>query len=144
FVGSLEEHKDPLTVVRAAQDAVAAGAPLCMLVVGDGPLRSVLEQAARESAGAVRLLGERSDVLRLLAAADFFCLASRREGLASALLEAMSLGIAAVVSDVPGNREAVGDAGLLVPFGERAAFAAAFARICANPAGRASLGARGR
>src|SRR5256885_6382619 len=115
-----------------------------MLVVGEGPLRPALEQAARESAGAVRLLGERSDVLRLLAAADFFCLASRREGLAFSLLEAMSLGIAAVVSDVPGNREAVGDAGLLAPFGERAVFGAAFARLCANPAERASLGARGR
>jgi glycosyltransferase involved in cell wall biosynthesis len=143
FVGSLEAHKDPLTLARAAQDTVAAGVPLCMLVIGEGPLRSALEQEARRSA-AVRLLGERSDVQQLLAAADFFCLASRREGLAFSLLEAMSLGLAAVVTDVPGNREALGDAGVLVPFGDRTAFGAAFARICGNPAERSLLGGRGR
>ena len=98
----------------------------------------------RRGGDCVRLLGERSDVQRILGAADFFCLASRREGLAFSLLEAMSLGLAAVVSDVPGNREAVGEAGLRAPFGDRAAFAGALAQLCRDPALRKSLGERGR
>jgi glycosyltransferase involved in cell wall biosynthesis len=119
-VGALDAHKDPLTAARAAR-----GACVTLLMAGDGPLR---DQLAREGAP-VRLLGQQADVRRVLAAADFFVLASRREGLSFALLEAMACGLAPVVSDAPGNAEAVGDAGVVVPFGDVAGFAAAFARM---------------
>ncbi len=60
WVGSLDERKDPLTAIRAAERASVA-----LLVVGDGPLRSQVERAARRSA---RILGHRRDVPRLLSA----------------------------------------------------------------------------
>ena len=41
WVGSLDERKDPLTAVRAAQRA-----SVTLLVVGDGPLRREVERAA--------------------------------------------------------------------------------------------------
>lgn len=53
----------------------------------------------------VRFLGARSDVPRLLAAADVFVMCSLREGLGISCLEAMAKSIPSVVSDVPGLRD---------------------------------------
>jgi glycosyltransferase involved in cell wall biosynthesis len=83
-------------------------------------------------------------VRRLLTAADFFVLSSGWEGLSFALLEAMALGLAPVVSDAVGNVEAVGDAGIVVPHGDISAFAAAFARLRDDPAELVELGDRAR
>ena len=64
-----------------------------LIVVGDGPLRPQVEEAARtQGGGTIRVLGYRTDVSRILGAADFFVLSSQREGFSFALLEAMSLG----------------------------------------------------
>jgi glycosyltransferase involved in cell wall biosynthesis len=138
YVGQLEARKDPLTAARAAAEARAGGAPVVLLAAGDGPLAPELAAHASE---AVRPLGRRADVGGLLAAADVFVLPSHREGLSYALLEAMARGLAVVASDVPGNAEAVRGAGVLVPAGDVRALAAAFARLAADPAERARLGA---
>jgi glycosyltransferase involved in cell wall biosynthesis len=138
FVGALDDVKDPLTAVRAAGQA-----GLTLLLVGDGPLRAQVESAAGRGA-ALRVLGQRQDARRLLAAADVFVLPSKREGLSFALLEAMSLGLAPVVSDAPGNPEAAGDAGIVVRFGDVAGFAAALARLRDDTAYRSRLSSKAR
>jgi glycosyltransferase involved in cell wall biosynthesis len=64
----------------------------------------------------VTFLGERDDVAELLCAADVFVLASRREGMPGALLDAMALEVPVVASDLPQIREVVGaEAPWLVP-----------------------------
>jgi glycosyltransferase involved in cell wall biosynthesis len=109
-----------------------------VLVAGDGPQRDEL------AAAGARLLGFRSDPERVLAAADVFVMPSRHEGLSFAVLEAMAAGVACVVSDGPGNPEAVGDAGLVVPAGDERALRAALARLAADPAERARLATAAR
>ena len=138
YLGELEERKDPLTVVRAAG---RAGPPFVLLVAGAGPLEPEVCAAA---GAAVRVLGFRDDPEALLAAADVFVMPSRREGLSFAVLEAMGHGLAMVVSDGAGNPEAVGDAGLVLPYGDEGAFARAFAELAADGARRAALGRRAR
>lgn len=145
FVAALDEIKDPLTAVRAALQVARAGGNLTLLMIGEGSMRPQLELAAAQSNGAaIRILGHRDDVRRLSAAADFFVLPSKREGLSFALLEAMSLGLPPVVSDAPGNPEAVGDAGIVVPFGDVAGFAAAFERLRDNERERLAFSGRAR
>jgi glycogen(starch) synthase len=141
FAGQLEERKDPGTAVAAAAGARDAGAPIELLVAGDGPLRAELE---RRAAPGVRILGHRDDVEALLAAADVFVLPSRREGLSYAVLEAMGQGLAIVASDGPGNPEAVGAAGVLVRTGDIDGFARVLARLASDPAERARLGGLAR
>ncbi len=55
-----------------------------------------------------------------LSAADLFVLATRNEGWANVILEAMACGTPVVATDVGGNREVVADSslGLIVPFGD--------------------------
>jgi glycosyltransferase involved in cell wall biosynthesis len=136
WVGSLDERRDPLVVIRAA---MRTSTPLVM--VGDGPLRSEAERAARPP---VHVVGHRDDVPRLLGAADFFVLMSEREGLSFALLEAMTHGLPAIVADVPENVEAVGDSGISVGYGDETALVAAFRRLVGDPVERAALGENAR
>jgi glycosyltransferase involved in cell wall biosynthesis len=141
WIGSLDEHKDPLTPIAAVSELARSGTDVALLVAGDGPLASQVE---RDLPPSVHVLGYRSDVRPVLAAADFFVLSSVREGLSFAVLEAMSLGLVPVVSDAPGNPEAVGDAGIVVPFGDKAEFAQAFARLASDDEERCALGERAR
>ena len=61
-------------------------------------------------------LGERTDAVRLLRAADVGVLPSHEEGFSNALLEMMGAGLAIIATDVGGNAEALGnEAGLIVP-----------------------------
>jgi glycosyltransferase involved in cell wall biosynthesis len=121
WVGSLDERRDPIAVVRAAERTATS-----LVIVGDGALRDDVEQAA---SNCVRVLGQQEDVQSLLAAADFFVLMSQREGLSFALLEAMAHGLPAIVADIPENREAIGDSGIAVPYGDTDAVAAAMERL---------------
>lgn len=140
WLAGLDDHKDPLTAANAAIEVARRGTSFALLMAGDGPLRPELEHmAAERDTNSLRILGFRTDVRQVLAAADFFVLTSRREGLSFSLLEAMSMGLPAVVSDGPGNPDAVGDTGLVVAFGDIEGFADAFARLAADSAARLQL-----
>jgi glycosyltransferase involved in cell wall biosynthesis len=105
---------------------------LHLAIAGDGPSRPAL-QARIDAAGLghrVILLGERNDVPELLAGASLFVLASRFEGLPTAIIEAMMAGCPVVATDVGGNRELVveGSTGWLVPPRDVRALAASIVR----------------
>jgi glycosyltransferase involved in cell wall biosynthesis len=130
--------------VRAVAQARAAGARVRGLVAGDGAERGRLEPAA--AAAGVTLLGERSDVRDLMAAADAVCLLSDAEALPMSLLEAMALGRPVVATDVGGVAEAVadGETGFVVAPGDAGAAARALLELAADPGRRRELGERGR
>jgi glycosyltransferase involved in cell wall biosynthesis len=134
YLGQLEARKDPLLAVRAA----TAIPGVTMLVAGEGP------QSAELAAAGARMLGFRRDPERLLAATDVLVMPSRHEGLSFAVLEAMASGVACVVSDGPGNPEAVGATGLVFPAGDEAAARAALTQLAGDPALRARLAAAAR
>jgi glycosyltransferase involved in cell wall biosynthesis len=141
YLGQLESRKDPLTVARAVRRAHHEDARIVLLVAGEGPCATDLRALAGP---VVRLLGQRRDVSDLLAAADVFVMPSLREGLSYAVLESLGHGVATVVSDAPGNPEAVGDAGLVFPAGDDARLAAVLLELAADPERRAALAAAGR
>jgi glycosyltransferase involved in cell wall biosynthesis len=102
-----------------AQTIRKALRPFRLLIVGEGPLAALLQQQI-ESLGLtehVKLLGFRSDVGDVLAAADLVVLPSEREGLSVALLEALAAGRPLVLSGIGSNREvaAKGDFSIIVP-----------------------------
>ncbi|EMR02980.1 glycosyltransferase [Cesiribacter andamanensis] len=90
------------------------------LWIGDGEDRVALEQAAqREGLTNITFAGFRQDIPKLLSEADVYLTTSRHEGLPFALIEAFSLKIPVVASDVVGNNEVVthGVNGFLYPLG---------------------------
>ena len=71
------------------------------------------------------LLGERSDILDILADSDLCCMASLSESFPNVVVEAMSVGTPCVVSDVGDAAIIVGEAGFVVQPGDsRAMFKA--------------------
>lgn len=132
-VGSLTPQKGQSFLLEAAAKIIAGGVPAVLAFVGDGPLRSSLENKAAELGISVhvRFLGRRGDVHDILLAADMAAGSSLREGLSISLLEAMSSGKPVVTTDIGGNREAVTDGrtGFLVPPGNPELLAAAVKRL---------------
>lgn len=63
-----------------------------------------------------------------------FILPSAMEGLSVALLEAVSYGLCIVTSDIPENREVVGDSALLFPYGDVEALRAQLRRVLMDDA----------
>ncbi|MCS6854651.1 MAG: glycosyltransferase, partial [Elioraea sp.] len=88
----------------------------------------------------------RSDVERVLRAADLFVLPSHFEGMPRTVAEAMMSGLPVVASAIRGTRELVveGETGRLVPVGDVPALAAALAPLIADPSLRARYGAAAR
>ena len=109
-------------------------------------LEPYFARAAAALGPRLRRLGYRHDVARLLAAADVFALPSHFEGLPMSVIEAMLTGLPVVATDIRGPREQVvdGETGFLVPPATVAPLAEAIARLAADPALRARMGAAGR
>jgi glycosyltransferase involved in cell wall biosynthesis/peptidoglycan/xylan/chitin deacetylase (PgdA/CDA1 family) len=108
-VAHLRPVKDVPAILAAATRVKRELADAQFLVVGDGPLKASLQMQIEQLglAGTVRLEGKQLDVRPYLAAADIGLLTSRSEGSPNALLEYMAMGLPAVVSDIPANRELV-------------------------------------
>ncbi len=139
FVGRLDPQKDPLLAVDAVGGMTPGEARL--LVAGDGELKRRVEEAAARVAN-VSALGH-VDARTVYAASDVVLSTSVWEGLPLSLLEAMWAGVPIVASDVPGNAEALGDAGVLVGSRRPEQFREAL-RALARPAVRAPLAESGR
>ena len=132
-VANLRPNKDYPTLLAAARRLVDADEPVHFVSVGQGPLAKGLEQE-RDRLGLgerFQFLGYREDPIRILVAADVFCLSSRFEGLPISLLEAMASGLPVVATRVGGIPSVVTDGkeGRLVPAGDSAALAAALAEL---------------
>ena len=132
-IANLRANKDYPTMLAAARRLADAGEPILFVSVGQGPLAKQLEEE-RDGLGLgerFRFLGYREDPIRVLVAADVFCLSSRFEGLPISLLEAMAAGLPVVATRVGGVPSVVSDGreGRLVPAGDPAALAGALVEL---------------
>jgi glycosyltransferase involved in cell wall biosynthesis len=80
-----------------------------LLIIGQGPLFSELQAQveALSLATNVKLLGERTDIERLLSCINVYVQASLFEGMPNALMEAMAAGKPVIATAVDGNRELI-------------------------------------
>jgi glycosyltransferase involved in cell wall biosynthesis len=127
FVGRLAPQKrvDLLIVAfRQIRDRLPEAR---LVLVGDGPLRSELEQLVVRLGleRSVIFAGNRLDVAAYMQVSDVFVLPSEAEGMSNAVLEAMACGLPVLVSDCAGNRELVTDGlnGMVFPRGSENALA---------------------
>lgn len=147
IVGCVANYKrgKGLELLLEAFARVARSSPRAHLVlIGEGPLRAVLERRASEPdlAGRATLAGAIPDPRRHYFAVDIAVLASETEGLPNVLLEAAAAGRPLVATDAGASREIVidGTTGILAPIGDEAAISAALERLVEAPDLRAELG----
>ena len=144
-VGNLYPVKGHLHAIDALARLADRHPSVHLAISGRGELEGALLARAREQGleRRVHLLGLRSDVPAVLAAADLFVLPSLSEGLPLALLEAMFAGCPIVATDVGQVRVALanGTAGILVEPGNPKALAAGLDRLLSDPAEARRLGA---
>jgi glycosyltransferase involved in cell wall biosynthesis len=150
FVGRLHRQKGLDTLLRALRVLMddRQGDGVRLVLVGDGPEREALEQLSLGLGvdEIVDFVGIVDDVAPYLKDADIFVLPSHAEGLSNALLEAMAFGIPVIVSNVPGNTDAVEDnrTGLIFEVGDAPALAAGIARLLDDSDLRERLGRAAR
>lgn len=115
-VGRLMIQKGFFDLLDAFARVCASHPQAFLAIAGDGEIYNSLRQRINhlDLGGNVRLLGPRTDVPRLLPAADAFALASHWEGLPVSILEAMAAGLPVLATDVGDIRWALGSAGLFV------------------------------
>lgn len=146
--GRLAEQKGLEYLVRAAALLPDDLPPTAILLAGDGPLKDDLARLIAELGvgDTVRLLGFRSDVGDLLAAADLMVLPSLWEGLSISLLEAMAAGKAILTTSIGSNLEVTvdGESAVLVPPKDPAAIASAISRLARDRELRDRLSAGAR
>jgi len=116
-LGRLSPEKDQITLIRAFASVAAVWPEAELHIMGDGPCRAAIMEAALALgiAKRVRFQPAATDVSGVLATLDLFVLSSTSEGLPLVLQEAMATGLPIVSTRLPGLTE-------LFPEGEVAWF----------------------
>ena len=147
-VGRLVSIKRHDVMIEAFAEIVRECPDARLVVVGDGPERSRLEQLIRRCGveGKVKLTGFRQDIPDLLADADIFLLTSGYEGISIALLEAMRAGLPSIATRVGGIPETIvdGQTGLLVDLADTDALRRAMAALGRDTERRAGMSREAR
>ncbi|MEW6716758.1 MAG: glycosyltransferase family 4 protein [Chloroflexota bacterium] len=143
FTGRMEVEKRVDRLMRIWPKVLAVHPQALLVLLGSG---GQLETWKRMAGERVVFMGQVEEVTPFLQASDVFVLPSSTEGLSNALLEAMSSGLASVVTDVGGGRDAVvhGESGWLVPPDDMDTFQEALIKLLADPSLRSKIGRSGR
>jgi glycosyltransferase involved in cell wall biosynthesis len=149
-VGNLRPAKDYPNLLRAAGMACAQNPELRFVVLGGGPdhaMRALVELRQELGlVGIVHLMGFRDDVAELMSGFDLFVSSSSSEGLPLSSLQAMGMGLPAVLTACGGPSEIVrhGETGVLVPPGNPWALAQGVLQLAADREYARRLGELGR
>lgn len=148
FVGRLDENKNLTLLLRALARLDPRFSDFRLFVIGDGPLRARLaeESVALGLESRTRFLGSQSGIESLIAAFDVLCLPSKSEGMPNVLMEAGSLGVPVVATNVGGVPEIVSDevTGLLAEPDDEVELAQQLYRCFTSSELRVRLGRAGR
>ena len=149
-VSRLVREKGIVELLEAAHELRQREVPTRFVVVGptDPDKNDAIDPAIFEDAtdDGVVLTGIRTDMPECYAAADLFVTASWREGFPRSAMEAASMGLPTMATDIRGNRQVIadGETGLLVPVRDPVAIAAAVERLVSDASLRTTMGAAAR
>lgn len=147
-VGRLVAVKNQSLLIKAFSIIVQKHSNVKLILVGDGPLKNVLQKRAKEYglSSNIQFLGKRYDIPEIMASMDIFSLTSDSEGMSNTILEAMSSGLPVIATNVGGNKELIyqNATGILVPPKDVYALANALSYVIINKDIRKKMGRSGR
>lgn len=150
FVGRLDHQKKIPWLLGSFARVVQEQPGAVLALLGDGPLRDEMKRVAGDLGleNKVVFTGRLSaeGVLKWLRAGDVYTLISAVEGLPCSLIEAMSVGIAPVVSNIPAHTQIVDHEthGLITELGNEESVAQGLLRLLRDGELRRRLGAAAR
>lgn len=100
-IGRFMEAKNHRFLLNIMDEVLKRNRSAKLLLVGDGVLRTQIEEAAKEKGiyDSIRFVGIRDDIATLLHSMDIFVFPSTYEGLGLVLLEAQASGLPCIVSE---------------------------------------------
>ena len=132
-VANFHKNKGHCYLLEAFEQVYAKFPNVTLLLVGDGEERENLEKQSSKyvSRTAVRFLGKRKDVPKLLKLSNVFVLPTFFEGMSNAILEAMAAGVIVITTMIKENCELIDNrhTGFLVPPRDSGAIAEAIVTI---------------
>lgn len=135
-VAAFVAHKDYRNYFGAAAIALKSNPRLHFVAVGDGVQMQAMKELAKELgiAGKISFTGFQNSVGGHLKAFDIFVIASKKEGLGTSVLDAMSVGLPVIGTRAGGIAEMIEDgiSGLLVEARNSEALATAILKLAAN------------
>ena len=147
-VGRFSAQKNPLDWIKVCGMVAQASPEARFLLVGDGPLRQEVEEAAERQgiAGRTIFTGLRRDAARMMSAMDVFLLTSLWEGLPRVIPQAMAMSLPVVATRADGSIEAIQDDinGFLCTPGDIQSLAQRCIELRNEPLCRAEIGCRAR
>jgi glycosyltransferase involved in cell wall biosynthesis len=136
-VGRLYYQKDPLTLIKSFKIINDRFPNTRLIIVGNGPLEKecILLINELKLDNKIDLAGFQKNSKIYYQMFDIFMLSSHYEGLPYSLLEAMTMGIPAVGTDVVGIKDLIlhGETGYLVREGDYKELASAVTKMLENP-----------
>ena len=111
YVGRLNRDKGVLDLAAAFRQTLQAYPDVCLIVVGpdEENIMCRFQSALGTSIAQCRIIGFSEDTSAYMAAADFICLPSYREGFPMTILEAAACAIPAIGSKIYGISDAIVD-----------------------------------
>lgn len=106
FIGRLVEQKNPLLFLESIRQLIDLNIPFRVEIYGDGDLRKDMELYVQKfKIEQIYFKGKvnHNDVLKALKNNDLLISSSRSEGMALAILEALTFGVYVVATNVSGN-----------------------------------------
>lgn len=148
FVGRLAPVKGLRVLFKVLEELRPELPQVRLTLVGDGPDRARLEQAAQGLGDMVTFTGylSQAEVADALAQSDICVLPSFAEGVPVILMEAFASGLPVIATQVAGVGELVvdGESGFLVPPGDADSLADRIRTLVRDPDLRTRMGAVGR
>jgi glycosyltransferase involved in cell wall biosynthesis len=150
FVGRLIYAKGVQDLISAFPRIKDTAPKAKLLIVGDGPYRAELEKMARQTDchSDILFLGQKTqaELIEILSTTDICVNPSYSEGLPTSVMEAASIGLPIIATDVGGTREIIttDETGIMVKARDVGQLAEELYRLLANAELRGKLGKSAR
>ncbi|WKK80796.2 glycosyltransferase family 4 protein [Marivirga arenosa] len=147
FVGRLVEDKGIHDLVKAFKN-IEANSYLILVGAFEDEREAVNPEIKSEIENNCRIIhvGFQKDIRPFLAASDIFVFPSYREGFPNVVLQAASMGLPSIVSDINGSNEIIthGENGLIVPVKSANELESAMVELLTDLSKRKALAAKAR